>query len=159
SFLLLVDFQSGELHRIRIADGKATKVADGFGGGGGLAWGRLGRLFISGYLGGEGFGISPPGDKPGLGGLGSRAAGPLCLDPSGKFILVPDMKAGTVTAIPAVIPGAEVDETPMPLETALAFPDLKWTGWEAEPASGKVIPFRPILLTHAGDGSNRVFVP
>ena len=46
----------------------------------------------------------------------------------------------------------------MPLETAVAFPNLKWTGWEPETATGKANPFRPILLTHAGDGSKRVFV-
>jgi glucose/arabinose dehydrogenase len=46
----------------------------------------------------------------------------------------------------------------MPLQTAVAFPDLKWEGWKGETDSGKMIPQRPIVLTHAGDGSNRVFV-
>ncbi len=36
--------------------------------------------------------------------------------------------------------------------------DLKWAGWSAETTSGKPNPLRPIVLTHAGDGSNRVFV-
>src|SRR5262249_43287933 len=80
------------------------------------------------------------------------------LDPTGRFILVPDMKAGTLTAIPAQVPGAEVDDTPLPLETALAFPDMKWTNWQPLNDKGVVTPFRPILLTHAGDGSNRIFV-
>ena len=36
------------------------------------------------------------------------------------------MKAGTLTAVPdARCPGCEVDETPLPLETAVAFPDLQ----------------------------------
>ena len=35
------------LHRIKLADGTAEKVADGFGGGDGLAWDHFGRLFIS----------------------------------------------------------------------------------------------------------------
>ncbi len=158
SFLLLLDFESGELHRIRISDGQATRLADGFGGGDGLVWDKFGRLFVSDYKNGKVYGIARPGDKPVLIASGFQAAADICLDPTGKFVLVPDMKAGTLTAIPAVIPGAEVDETPLPLETALAFPELKWTGWDPEPASGKVIPFRPVLLTHAGDGSNRVFV-
>ena len=64
---------------------------------------------------------------------GFEAAADICLDPTGKFILVPDMKAGTLTALPdARFPAAEVDETPLPLETEVAFPDLKWTGWKPE---------------------------
>ena len=39
---------------------------------------------------------------------------------------------------------AEVDTSPLPLETERAFPELKF--------------LRPLAVTHAGDGSNRVFV-
>ncbi len=45
----------------------------------------------------------------------------------------------------------------LPLKVELAFPKLKWTGWGDD--SGRVEAFRPILLTHAGDGSDRIFVP
>ena len=76
----------------------------------------------------------------------------------GKSLLVPDMKAGTLTSVPARVPGAEVDSSPLPLETEVAWPKLKWTGWQAETPAGKVFPLRPVFLTHAGDGSNRVFV-
>jgi glucose/arabinose dehydrogenase len=82
----------------------------------------------------------------------------ICLGPTGKGILVPDMKAGTLSEVPAVVPGAPVDETPLAVETALAFPDLKWTGWTGESAKGTLTLLRPLVLTHAGDGSNRVFV-
>ena len=68
------------------------------------------------------------------------------------------MKAGTISAVPISIPGAEVDMSPLPLKTAVAFPDLKWQGWTAESDAGKQVALRPIFLTHAGDGSNRVFV-
>jgi glucose/arabinose dehydrogenase len=51
-----------------------------------------------------------------------------------------------------------VDERPLPLETAVAFPDLQWTGWKPETEAGVPNPFRPVLLTNAGDGSDRVFV-
>src|SRR5262249_58778725 len=61
-------------------------------------------------------------------------------------------------AIPATVPGEEVDERPMPLKTAFAFPNLKWAGWKGMTDAGKVNPLRPLALTHAGDGSNRVFV-
>lgn len=46
----------------------------------------------------------------------------------------------------------------MALETAVAFPKLQWTGWKGESDTGRNNPLRPIVLTHAGDGSNRVFV-
>ena len=39
------------------------------------------------------------------------------------------------------------------------FGDLKWSGWHPEGEDGKPVPLRPILLTNAGDGSNRIFVP
>jgi glucose/arabinose dehydrogenase len=46
----------------------------------------------------------------------------------------------------------------LPLETAVAFPDLQWTGWKGVTEKGQLLPLRPLVLTHAGDGSNRVFV-
>ena len=49
-------------------------------------------------------GIPRPGEKPVLLAEGFKSAADICLDPSGKFLLVPDMKAGTLTAIPAVDP-------------------------------------------------------
>lgn len=52
----------------------------------------------------------------------------------------------------------EIDETPLGIVAVPAFPDLEWTGWQAE-VDGKPHPLRPILLTHAGDGSGRLFVP
>jgi glucose/arabinose dehydrogenase len=54
---------------------------------------------------------------------------------------------------------AQIDESPLKLEPVVAFADLKWSGWQAETEDGKAAPLRPILLTHAGDGSNRMFVP
>lgn len=51
-----------------------------------------------------------------------------------------------------------IDERPLPLAVVPAFPDLEWTGWQSE-VDGKPHPLRPILLTHAGDGSGRLFVP
>jgi glucose/arabinose dehydrogenase len=35
---------------------------------------------------------------------------------------------------------------------------MKWPGWEPLTPAGKPNEFRPLLLTHAGDGSKRVFV-
>ncbi len=66
--------------------------------------------------------------------------------------------ADAVKSAKIVVPGAEVDDSPLPLEAVTAFPKLQWTGWSGETPEGKVVHHRPIVLTHAGDGSNRVFV-
>ena len=158
SHLLVGDAASGDLIRVKLADGSAEKAADGLGAVAGLAWDHHGRLFITDGDGGRLFVIAHPGEKPVEAAKGWRYAGALCLDPAGKSLLVPDRQAGTLTATPAAVPGAEVDELPMPVATAVAFPDLQWEGWRGETEDGKPNPLRPIVLTHAGDGSNRVFV-
>jgi glucose/arabinose dehydrogenase len=157
SHLLVTDNYKGELLRIKVADGSSTKVADGFPQPGGIAWDHHGRLFLSDIQGNL-FAVPRPGEKPVQ--LASKLGWPgcLCFDPSTRSILVPGGRAGTVTAIPAKIPGWEVDDTPMPVKTVAAFPDLKWTGWEGVTPAGKLVPHRPLVLTHAGDGSNRVFL-
>lgn len=156
--LLMLDFGSGELLRIRVSDGMTTKSADGFAGGDGLAWDMHGRLFITSWKSGKVWGIPRPGAAPILIASEFESAADLCLERTGKFLIVPDMKAGTLTALPTTIPGWEVDETPLPIKTAVAFPALKWTGWKGETDTGKTFALRPLMLTHAGDGSNRVFV-
>ncbi|MFO0824097.1 MAG: PQQ-dependent sugar dehydrogenase [Gemmataceae bacterium] len=158
SHVLLADFGSGNLYRVKLADSSFEKLAEGMDGADGLTFDHHGRLFISSWKTGKVFGINRPGDKPVLVAEGFKSAADTCLDPTGKFILVPDMKAGTLTALPAVIPGFEVDDSLMPLKAEVAFPDLKWSGWSAETSSGKANPLRPIALTHANDGSNRIFV-
>jgi glucose/arabinose dehydrogenase len=158
SHLLLADFGTGELLRIKLATGAVEKLADGFGGADGVCWDYFGRLYVSNWKNGKVFVIPRPGAKPILLAEGFKSAADICLDASGKNILVPDMQAGTLTAIPAQVPGAEVDDSTLPLETAVAFPDLKWAGWKGVSETGKVVPLRPLVLTHAGDGSNRVFV-
>lgn len=156
--LLLTDVGKGELHRIKLANGSHEKLADGFGGASGVAWDHHGRLFISVGNNGKVYGIARPGAKTVLVAQGFESAADLCFDPIGKRLLVPDRKAGTITAIPARIPGAEVDDSPLAVETAIAFPNVKWAGWEGMTEKGLVVPFRPVILTHARDGTNRVFV-
>jgi glucose/arabinose dehydrogenase/sugar lactone lactonase YvrE len=157
SFLLVLDGASGELLRIKVDDGTAEKVADGFGSGGPLTWDRHGRLYLADTDGGRLFVIPRPGDKPVSFSTAFKLPVALALDAAGKSILVADAKAGTLTALPAAVPGQPVDETPLPIATAVAFPDLTWTGWKPD-ERGRPNPLRPIVLTHAGDGSNRVFV-
>jgi glucose/arabinose dehydrogenase len=158
SHILLADFGSGILYRVKLADGTSEKLADGMEGADGLTWDRNGQLFISSWKQGKVWGIHRPGMKPVLVAEGFKSAADTCLDATGTLLLVPDMKAGTLTALLLQIPGYEVDYSPLPLKTEIAFPNLKWTGWEPQTAAGTPNPLRPIVLTHAGDGSNRVFV-
>jgi glucose/arabinose dehydrogenase len=53
---------------------------------------------------------------------------------------------------------AQVDERPINLAISPAFPKLKWPGWLTGADSGKPRDPRPLLLTGANDGTNRVFV-
>ena len=54
---------------------------------------------------------------------------------------------------------ADIDTAPLPLKAKVAFANVKWPGWESAEESGVSNPLRPILVTHAGDGTNRVFAP
>ena len=64
-----------------------------------------------------------------------------------------------VVAASSVVSADDVLTTPLALEPAVAFPKLQWTGWTAETDSGTLVPIRPIMVTYAPDGTNRVFVP
>jgi hypothetical protein len=156
--LLLADFGTGKLHRIKLADNSVETIAEGLGAADGLAWDQFGRLFVSDWRGGRVFGIARPGDRPVLLAQGFTNAADLIVDPNTPRLLIPDMGGGTVSAMSTSIPGAEVDEQPLAIQTEVAFPDLKWAGWKGETDDGRIHTLRPIVLTHAGDGSNRVFV-
>lgn len=158
SHLLLADFGTGVLSRIKLADSSVEPIAEGLGAADGLAWDQFGRLFVSDWKGGRVFVIGRPGAKPVLLAQGLTNAADLTVDPASKQLLVPDMGGGTVVSVPITVPGAEVNEEPLALKPTVAFPDLKWTGWKGETEDGLDHPLRPLVLTHAGDGSNRVFV-
>ncbi|MEZ6143166.1 MAG: PQQ-dependent sugar dehydrogenase [Zavarzinella sp.] len=156
--LLMGDFGTGILYRIGLNDKKVTKIAEGFGGTDAVNWDYYGRLFLSDYKGGKIFGIFRPGMKPVLVAEGFQAAADICIDHEKNRILVPDMKAGTLSSIPAQIPGNVIDESPLKVGQEVAFPNIKWSGWKGETDDGKLNPQRPIVLTHAGDGTNRIFM-
>jgi glucose/arabinose dehydrogenase len=158
SHLLVLDSASGELARIKLVDASSEKLADGFGEGAGLAWDYFGRLYVSDRKNGKLFVIPRPGEKPVSLPNTFKSPGGLGLDLTGASILVTNAKDSTLAAVPTSVPGQEVDETPLPLVTAIAFPDLVWTGWKGQTDKGQPNPLRPLVLTHAGDGSNRVFV-
>jgi glucose/arabinose dehydrogenase len=156
SHLLVLDAASGQLLRLRLVDGSMQRLAENCGKGS-LVWDKFGRLYGSDGAG-RVFVIPRPSDKPIRLAADFQAAAGLGLSADGKSILAVDAKAGTVTALPAQTPARVVDDRPLPIKAAVAFPDLKWTGWQPISESGKMTALRPIVLTHAGDGSNRVFV-
>jgi glucose/arabinose dehydrogenase len=156
--LLVGDFGSGELHRVKLANRTSEKIADGLGGIDGLAWDNQGQLFITDWLGSRLFVIPRPGDKPMLLSKDFDGAADLCLNAAGDQLLIPSMKAGKLVSVADSVPGYEVDKTPLPLETVVAFPQLKWKDWSPTTEDGQPAPLRPLDLTHAGDGSNRIFV-
>jgi glucose/arabinose dehydrogenase len=47
----------------------------------------------------------------------------------------------------------------LPLKIKIAFPNVQWPGWKSPEETGISDPLRPILVTHPGDGSNRVVIP
>ncbi len=46
----------------------------------------------------------------------------------------------------------------LPVQAVEAFPGLEWDQWEPVDEAGKVTPMRPIVMTHANDGSGRLFI-
>ncbi|HEX4589233.1 MAG TPA: PQQ-dependent sugar dehydrogenase, partial [Gemmataceae bacterium] len=172
SHLLLFD-RSGSLHRINLDNGsleiivrgddQVRRTSSNFGvraGSvhGGVAWDHQGRLYLTGQLTNVEV-IPRPGKLPLVFyGHRSDSAGGPALSADGKSILVPDVKAGTITAVPTGDPTDPIDESPLPLATEVAFPDLQWSGWAGETPAGKPNPLRPLVLTHANDQSGRNFV-
>jgi glucose/arabinose dehydrogenase len=61
------------------------------------------------------------------------------------------------TLIPSLVL-AEVDQRPLQVQVVPAFPNLEWPDWVRGLDEGKPRDPRPLLLTGAGDGTNRIFV-
>lgn len=100
--LLVVDFATGDLYRISLKTGKSEKIATGFGGGDGLALDRKRQLYVSDWKNGHVWRLSLRERSPARVKYGRtfEAAADLTLDPSERFLIVPDMKAGTLTWLP-----------------------------------------------------------
>ncbi|HUY92771.1 MAG TPA: PQQ-dependent sugar dehydrogenase [Pirellulales bacterium] len=143
--LLLLDFVSGELHRVNLDDGKLQRMATGFAGGDGLARDPNGKIYLSEWTTGRVFVLGKESHSPTLLSDDFKAAADLCLSPDGKRLYVPDMTAGTLSVLElAGYPAVKLNEQPLPITAERAFANLDFA--------------RPIVLTHAGDGTNRVFV-
>lgn len=97
--LLEVDFVSGILYRVQLRTGELQKIAEGFGGGDGIVRGAGGVLYVSDWKNGKVFSVSKEG-KVELLKEGFQAAADIGLSKDGKYIIVPDMKAGEIVWVP-----------------------------------------------------------
>src|SRR5262249_5439058 len=130
SHLLVGDAGKGDILRVKLADGSTEVVVRGVGGVSGLAWDYNGRLFVTESRGGNLFVVPRPGADRVLVAAALGQPTGACLAPGGRSLLVADAQEGKLLAFPLAVPGAAVDERPLALEPAVAFPDLKWTGWQ-----------------------------
>jgi len=88
--------------------------------------------------------------------FGRADRGHLCLQDHGDLVAFRSIK---VRELPE-------DGSPIPFEDGTAavmavpaFPEATWEGWSPESADGSpVVPLRPLVVTHAGDGTGRRFV-
>lgn len=157
-YALIADASSDAVYRVNLSDRSLRVVAGSLPGAEGLAWDRFGRLFISSSKTGHLFSIPRPGTAPvRLEGTLPQAAD-ASFDADGRHLIIVDRKHGELHQCSPQVPGWEVDETPVAAAAVAAFPNLKWTGWDDGTDSGTVKPLRPVLLTHAADDSNRIFV-
>lgn len=97
--LLYVDFSSGILYRLNIASGEMTQMAEGFGGADGIVRARNGLLYVTDWNNGKVFSVTNDG-KVELIKDGFKSAADIALSADGKYLLVPDMKAGELMMLP-----------------------------------------------------------
>jgi len=88
-------------------------------------------------------------------GFGKAARGHLCLQDHGDRVAYRNIKLRELkpdgTAVEPVTGDLKVKGEP-------AFANIRWAGWQPETEEGVLDPLRPIIITNAGDGSNRVFM-
>jgi len=97
--LLVADFTAGRLYRCSLADGSMVEVASGLGGADGLARDAKGRIYVSDWKGGKVFVLEPGSTTPTLYADKFQAAADILYSAKGGALLVPDMKAGTLSAV------------------------------------------------------------
>jgi len=100
--LLVVDFSTGDLLRLDVQKLTTDKLADGFGGGDGLARDAEGMLYISDWKNGKVWKLDlrTPAARPQQYARSFKAAADIALSSDSQFLLVPDMKAGELVWLP-----------------------------------------------------------
>lgn len=94
--MLEVDFDSGALYNLNIITHDMIKLADGFGGGDGLALAKDNTLYISDWKNGKVYSLEKA-NEPKLIKAGFQSAADIALTPDNQYLLIPDMKAGELS--------------------------------------------------------------
>jgi glucose/arabinose dehydrogenase len=87
--------------------------------------------------------------------FGRASRGRICLQDHGDEVAYRNIRIRELR--PDAPPPDPVDGT-LAVAFEPAFPGLRWEGYEPVDANGRPATFRPVLVTHAGDGSGRIFV-
>lgn len=101
--IMVVDFVSGVLYRLDMKKNALIEVAKGFGGGDGIVKGKKDQFFVSDWKNGKVFSVKLEKGAVPTGELvkeGFAAAADIAPSLDGKFLLVPDMKAGELVYLP-----------------------------------------------------------
>jgi gluconolactonase len=97
--LIWVDFTSGILYSLNTVNGQLTQIAEGFGGGDGIAHHSNGTMYVSDWKSGKVFSVTTQGEVA-LIKEGYQSAADIALTNDQAYLMVPDMKAGLLDFIP-----------------------------------------------------------
>jgi sugar lactone lactonase YvrE len=98
--LFVADFGLGFLYRFDLNTKTAQRLGGGFGGTDGIARDAAGRLYITDWKNGRLFLVGSELEPPRLLSEQFKAAADCAFTADGKYLLVPDMTAGTLTWFP-----------------------------------------------------------
>ena len=101
--IMVVDFVSGVLYRLDMKKNTLIEVAKGFGGGDGIVNSKKDQFYVSDWKNGKVFSVKLEKGAVANAELlkeGFAAAADIAPSQDGKFLLVPDMKAGELVYLP-----------------------------------------------------------
>ena len=87
--------------------------------------------------------------------FGKAKKGHICLQDHNDPVAYRNIKLRVLSSDGSV---ADPLDGQLPLKGVVAFPEMSWEGFEGADENGRLTTLRPMVLTHAGDGSNRNFV-